>query len=389
MGTFDAIIVGGGPAGCATALAFVRSAPQASFLLVDNWDPTQFKVGESLPPDSKQTLHRLSPSLVEGLLQDTAQGRHSRCAGNASVWQSPDLQETYAIMNPYGAGWHLDRSAFDETLREQVRSVCAEREAKDCAIIKGTFKSVQKDEHRTWAVVVASDAGDEQSYSSKWLIDASGRQASVARKLGAKTTKLDGLLAFYMVFASTEVDRDTRTLIEASDNGWWYSSQLPDQRRIVVFHTDDCDSTAKLARNKDTFLDMLHNDTTHVSHAVLDNDYRPMSGPKANYPRCTAAASSFLSPFGSQEDRWCAVGDAAMAFDPLSSQGMLTALRSGLSVGAMLANQTLPDAVQNTPEDVEAVTKVFEAIREDYEKKKRYYYAQSIFRGPFWQRRLE
>ncbi|CAE6452403.1 hypothetical protein ACGC1H_003244 [Rhizoctonia solani] len=387
MSSFDVIIVGGGPAGCATALSLVRNAPQASFLLVDNSDPTQFKIGESLPPRASQVLHQLSPSVSERLLRDTAQGLHSRCAGNASVWQSPDLQETFSIMNPYGAGWHLDRPAFDESLREHVRSFCTNREAKDCALVKGTFSAVEKDDDGTWTVVVASNGADMQRYRAKWLVDASGRQASVARKLGAKTIKLDNLLAFYVVFATTNLDRDSRTLIEASETGWWYSSRLPDQRRLVAFHTDDCDAAARSARNKETFLDMLHQDTTHISQTILSNDYRPMSGAKANYPRCTSAGSSFLMPFGSQEDHWCAVGDAAIAFDPLSSQGMITALRGGLSVGAMLANQTVGCATPVEPEDIASVMKVFEEVKKDYEKHKDYYYTQSMFHGAFWTRR--
>ncbi|KAG8792530.1 hypothetical protein FRC12_005846 [Ceratobasidium sp. 428] len=389
MNSFDVIIVGGGPAGCATALSLAGNAPQASFLLVDNTDPTQFKIGETLPPRANQVLYQLSPLVSESLSRDTTQGLHTRCAGNASVWESPDLQETFSIMNPYGAGWHLDRPAFDESLREQVRSCCTNREAKDCALVKGTCSSVEKNADGTWAVVVTSEKAEAQTYRSKWLVDASGRQASVARKVGAKTIKLDALLAFYVVFATTNLDRDSRTLIEASEAGWWYSSRLPDQRRLVSFHTDDCDAAAKSARNKDIFLEMLHQDTTYISQTIVRNDYRPMSGTKANYPRCTSAGTSFLKPFGSQEDHWCAVGDAAMAFDPLSSQGMITALREGLSVGAMLANQTMGCATSAGPADIASVTKIFEEVRKDYEKHKDYYYSRSMFRSSFWARRTK
>ncbi|KAG8741250.1 hypothetical protein FRC10_003130 [Ceratobasidium sp. 414] len=215
------------------------------------------------------------------------------------------------------------------------------------------------------------------------------RSEGSCMKIGAKTVKLDGLLAFYTVFSSTNVDKDSRTLIEATEVGWWYSSRLPDQRRIVVFHTDDCDPPAKAARKQDGFMDMLHRDTTHISQTISDNDYRPMSGIGAGYPRCTSAGSSFLSPFGDQEERWCAVGDAAMAFDPLSSQGMMTALRMGHSVGAMLAKQLLPANTPGDSTDVESVTELFEETRRDYELKRRYFYAQSMFEGAFWQRRRD
>ncbi|RHZ59320.1 hypothetical protein Glove_364g5 [Diversispora epigaea] len=40
------------------------------------------------------------------------------------------------------------------------------------------------------------------------------------------------------------------------------------------------------------------------------------------------ANSTRLSQFASYENQWMAIGDSAISFDPLSSQGMLTALYS-------------------------------------------------------------
>lgn len=85
-------------------------------------------------------------------------------------------------MNPFGAGWHLDRAAFDESLRDHVRSVCANDTAKQRMLLKGIFTSVRKDD-RGWVVEVQSDSFGQQSFRSKWLVDASGRKASVAQKV--------------------------------------------------------------------------------------------------------------------------------------------------------------------------------------------------------------
>ena len=46
------IIVGGGPAGCATALALHRSDPHHSVLLIDDADPAAFKVMHRYEPIS-------------------------------------------------------------------------------------------------------------------------------------------------------------------------------------------------------------------------------------------------------------------------------------------------------------------------------------------------
>ncbi|KAF8749394.1 Tryptophan halogenase [Rhizoctonia solani] len=377
MNSFDA--------GCATTLSLIRNAPQTSFVLVDNSDPTQFKIGESLPPRANQVLFQLSPSVSERLSRDTAQGHHTRCAGNASVWQSPVLQETFSIMSPYGAGWHLDRHAFDESLREHVRSFCADREAQDRLFVKGTFSSVKKNDDGTWAMTVTSEGMATQVYSAKWIVDASGRQASVSRKVRAPGSPASPSTHVYQLGAKT-IKVDGRTLIEASKIGWWYSSRLPDQRRLVAFHTDDCDAAAKSARNKEAFLDMLHEDTKYISQSILVNDYRSMIGTNAKIHDAPVLERR-SSCFWQSGERWCAVGDAAMAFDPLSSQGIITALRGGSSVGVMLANQMVGRATQAGPEDMESVAKVFEEVRVDYEKNKSYFYTQSMFCGAFWSRR--
>lgn len=185
-------------------------------------------------------------------------------------------------------------------------------------------------------------------------------------------------------------------MIEATEDGWWYTSQLANQQRVVAFHTDDCDSAAKRARHRDGFLDLLLQTTTHISEIVELNDWRLLSGQGQAFPRCTAAGSSFLEPLGNERERWCAVGDAAVAFDPLSSQGIITALRMGCSVGIMLSKQLQlsesPDIDKPAEAgsiDLSSVQRVYAQVREDYEKKRRYFYDQSMFSSSFWLRRQE
>jgi len=105
------------------------------------------------------------------------------CTGTASVWESLDLHETYAMMNPFGSGWHLDRAAFDESLREHVLAVCDSDISRRSALPKGKFATVRKG-RGGWVVTVdESDSNVTKDYRSRWLVDATGRKASVARKV--------------------------------------------------------------------------------------------------------------------------------------------------------------------------------------------------------------
>ncbi|KAH9850549.1 FAD/NAD-P-binding domain-containing protein [Lenzites betulinus] len=409
---YDVIIIGGGPAGCATALSIAQhDKPDIMrVLVIDDSDPDAFKIGESLPAPAKRALSLLDPTLPTRIAEDTANGLHSRCTGNASAWTTAHLEETYALMNPYGAGWHLDRALFDETLRE----TCAARGY----LRKGKFVAVRRvDEPGVffgWAVdTEMTPEASIETLHARWVVDATGRRASVARKLGAKQRRHHDLLAFYIVFNSTldadaptsdhhrkHHDNDNRTLIEAAPSGWWYSARLPHNKRLVTYTTAPSDPSARIARTTSGFLDMVASETQHISTALgmgedgadvaVQPAYAPCTETRA-FTRTTAAGSSVLEPCAAWEAAspcgssmsgrgWCAVGDAALAFDPLSSQGMITALNSGLFLGGVLARALGPgtdDASAGTAATDDAVSKIraaYEVVRKRYEEGRAYYY---------------
>ncbi|KIM80114.1 hypothetical protein PILCRDRAFT_822629 [Piloderma croceum F 1598] len=290
-------------------------------------------------------------------------------------------------MNPYGSGLHLDRALFDESLRDSVRDGCCKTNS-DCVpsrMIRERFISVEKQDG-TWSVHTEHlDTHTLNCYRSKWVVDATGRKAVLVRKLGAKVLKKDSLLAFYSLFVSSEDDNDHRTLIEATESGWWYTSQLAHNRRIVVYHTDDNDASAKLARKPDGFLDLLHNHTVHISQIILEHNYD--LPPEAKFPHCTAAGSSVLDPICDETEHWCAVGDAAMSFDPLSSQGIITALNAGCFIGEELAKRITLESDATGSDGICSIPDYFEAVGQKYETQKKYYYRYARFDTEFWAKR--
>lgn len=84
-----------------------------------------------------------------------------------------------------------------------------------------------------------------------------------------------------------------------------------------------------LLRTPDGFLRAaLH--TRYIGARITAGD---LTGPPT--PRWSAAHGLRLEPYGGRG--WIAAGDAALAFDPLSSQGILTALHSGARAGLAAA----------------------------------------------------
>src|SRR5438270_11930034 len=115
MGTvanYDALVVGGGPAGAAAALMLTKVG--WSVCLVDVGGQC-VKIGESLPPAVTLLLRDLG--LWDGFLREG----HLPCFGNVSAWGSDELAQTDFIFDPYGNGWHLDRIRFDAFLRNAAR----------------------------------------------------------------------------------------------------------------------------------------------------------------------------------------------------------------------------------------------------------------------------
>lgn len=127
----------------------------------------------------------------------------------------------------------------------------------------------------------------------------------------------------------------------------------------------------------------MYEQAPRISALVDGPGYEVLNEPGVNYPKSTAACSSFLEPVWDDTLQWSAVGDAAMAFDPLSSQGMLTALKTGSILGLELARRLSDDNIERR-----SMTDVYNVIKHDYEDKKLRYYGQvQRFDSEFWRSR--
>lgn len=322
--TWDIAIVGAGPAGAATAITLARFGWRV--LLLEERVSASFKLGESLPP--------ASIGLVKHFLGDPEDPEQQlpglfRTAGNISAWatEQPDVADFF--FTAAGHGLCVERLAFDEALRSQAVAAGAD-------LLRGVrFQSCARtaDGMFNWRLTLASEAGELQ-YRVRYLVDCSGRRAAVGRALGVQTLHNDDKLFAYAQWFSCDGDDDDRyTRIEAAPYGWWYSNRLPgtedsEIRRLVVLHSDKDLPEAKTAASAQGF-DQLLDDSTHIAPLLKARGYRP-----CGTIRGAPANSQRLQDFCG--DAWMAVGDAAQAYDPLSSQGIDKALRTASHAGHMI-----------------------------------------------------
>lgn len=347
-------MLGGGPAGLATALA-LRRHHGLEVLVLERGDYAAPRIGETLSPGADAMLRHL------GAAQRFEADGHLPAYGTIAAWGSAEPMERDYLLTPFGAGWHLDRQRFDAslaaaaqdagaTVRTQVADVALDRAAGGWSVRIGT-----------------------KTVSARWVVDATGRRGSFARRLGGRRHLLDTLVAVAAVLEPEDQAQAT-TLVESCEAGWWYSSPLPGGRLLVALMSDS-DVVQKLRLAQPPAWQAL------LSRQPLTAARTRGAAPAAlrTWPAMTTMMDPFLG------ERWIAVGDAAASHDPLSSSGIPRALEAGMHAAAAIAA-----ALQTgRPAPLEAHSRrVREAFVRYWQTRHRYYAIEQRWPGaPFWQRR--
>ena len=318
------MVVGGGVAGAAACIALARAGLRALWLVREPFQTHERHhdpVGESLSPAAMPVLEALGL----GAIPDAP--RHRSSNATFSAWGSDALMERNAFVHLEGPGRVIDRRFFEEQLREAADAVAMR--------VAGGVAHMHPREGGGWALTL--DSGED--FTADFLVDTTGRAAAIGRRLSA-FERVDRLVAAtaFLTQRDRDVEPTRATLIEAVAQGWWYATLLPDERLALAFFSDPDLLPTHLSRDLATWRGLVA-DSHYVGRWVDDAGFA-LETP----PRLVSAGTARLErPCSDHDDGagWAAIGDAAAAFDPLSSHGLTTALwtasRAGAAAAAWLA----------------------------------------------------
>ncbi len=314
----DVCIIGGGPAGVATALMLQQRGIQSTIIEAAATVPV--KVGETLPPAALPVLQALGAAHI---LHDAA---HLPCYGNRYLWGSNKVQEKDFIFQTAGNGWHLQRQQFETDLIKLAQQ-------KDVDFIPNTklMQAVFDENKGHWNLQVKTADRPISDFNCRFVADATGRNSKFARCLGIERKHYDtltGVVAHFKLDDNKPISQLSH--IEAVENGWWYAAAVNNSSIVTAFMTD-AKLLPKAVQKLPGYWQAMQE--TELISTLFPQGYAP---PATTGLHTQPAGTSILTSICGHN--WLAVGDAAFAYDPISSYGITSALGGGCYAGNSIAD---------------------------------------------------
>ena len=310
---YDGIVVGGGPAGATTATVLAQHGH--NILLLEREQFPRYHVGESLMPYTWFTFERLG--VLDWFKTAACPQKRSVQFVSTTGRVSQPFYFFETIKHECATTWQVLRSDFDQMMLDNAAAHGVE-------VRHGVaVRDVVTDRERVVGVLTDADSG-QKTYRARVVVDATGRDAFLASKLGWKQRDPElNKIAIFTYFRGAKrdpgLDEGATTVAYIPEKGWFWYIPLPNDMASVgvvaeadYLYRDTRDPEAIFCREADSCVWIK-------DHIAQGTHLGPMRVTGEFSYRATQTAG----------DGFCLVGDAFSFLDPVFSSGVFLALKSG------------------------------------------------------------
>jgi len=311
---YEAIVIGGGPAGSTTAALLADKGRRVVLLEKEKFP--RYHIGESLLPYCYFVLQRLG--MIERMKASHFPKKYSVQFISTNGKVSQPFYFFQHLEHEAAQTWQVVRGEFDHMLLENARSKGAH------VLEETTVREAIMDDGRVVGVRAAGRDGSSYEFRSPITIDASGRDAFsiVRREWRIRDPYLDkmALWTYYRgAIRDPGLDEGATTVAYLPEKGWFWYIPLPDNI-VSVGIVAEKDYLYKDGRDLET---IFHREVEnnlwikeHLAPGKRVENFRATSEYSYRSQHCSA-------------DGLVLVGDAFAFLDPVFSSGVFLALRSG------------------------------------------------------------
>jgi flavin-dependent dehydrogenase len=291
----DIVVVGGGPAGAASALWCARHGLRVALLEREQFP--RHRPGETLPPGVEPIFAQL------GIAEAIVAAGFTRHPGTWVTWSGPRR------FDPFGrdsggswSGFQAPREQLDHLLLDAVRG--------PNAVVRQPCRALHPLRDRGSVIGVATSDGP---LLARWVIDASGGSHWLTRRLNIPPQFASPrLIARYGYVTGECPERDDAPEIAADETGWSWSACIAPG----LYHW--------------TRLSLAEDDPLRDRPPRAFAQLTPVS-------RTRGANVTWRIVSQPAGPGYVCVGDAAAVLDPASSHGVLKGLMSGMMAAHVIA----------------------------------------------------
>ena len=355
--TYDALIIGAGPAGSSAATILAEHGHRV--LMLEREKFPRYHIGESLIPFTYQPLKRLG--MIDRL-------KESAFVKKFSVqFISPDglASQPFYFFDRYDRNtvaqtWQVMRAEFDQMLMENAREKGAE------VIEEITVKKLIWEGKKVVGVHAVTKSGKEQEFRAPLTFDATGKEALTATRNGWRErdpylNKVAVWTYYRGAVRQNGIDEGATGVAFVPEKGWFWWIPLHNNRTSV----------GMVAEGK-----YLSRDGVRDPKAMLEREIANNQWVKDNLAPATQSGDYYITNEFTHHSRHCGthglllLGDAFCFLDPVFSSGLMLALKSGV-----MAADAAHEAFEANDLSPEHFTEYATNLREGIENMRKLCYA--------------